>query len=347
MTTTTPAFGRGGDSAQEAEDALSASRGGFARTHYLPIIGKDKSMVLRYITDEQDWIHAMTHGGAQTKNKPSDWPEARKWPEQMPATCRHDKAFVNMYGDCYICDNNVMGGFGKASKPTLRISAIACLREEVLWTAELVAQRGADPVLIGKRAGYRDATREIAETDEKGEPTGKTRIEPALVLVQKAMSNYFGGLKAMAKNYGTICDRDFIVQQRNENKDIEFHHIPLDKDGLAPGTEGWKRYEDALVAQKLDIQAILADKASDDYFARFFDPTKIPAPRQGKDDSTAGSQDSAQQSAPTNEPDPDRLAAMRARVQSAGGSPAPTTSVDSTPAGASARTSTMIDFSAG
>lgn len=350
MTTTAPAFGRGGDAAQEIEDALNASRGGsFAKIHYLPNIGKDKSLVLRYITDEPDWFNIMVHGGAQTKNAPSDYPADRKWPGSMPATCRHDKAFAGIYNDCYICDHEVMGNYGKPSKPTLRVTAIACLREEVLWTPALVAEYSADPALIGKRAGMKDVTREIAEVDDKGEPTGKTRVEPALVLVQKAMKNYFGGLRSIAKNYdNTICDRDFIVQQRNEEKDVEFHHIPLPPDGLAPGTEAWNRYADAMVTQKLDIGAFLSDRASDDYYARFFDPTKTPAPRKGKDDSTAGAQDAAPQEAkPSNEPSPDRLEAMKARVQSAGGgatSSVPAGTIPGTTAGAAPKTA-LIDFS--
>lgn len=318
-----PAFGRGGDAAQQAEEALAATRGSnFRRTEYLPNIGKDKTVFIRYLTDSPDWYHTLQHNSVPTKSAPSDWPAQRKWPDSMSAVCRYDEAFAGIYSDCYICDAKLVSQYGRECKASLRVWALAVLREEVLGTQAMVDQGMISAEQVGRRVGFKDATREVDETDADGKPTGKKTIEPRIVVVNKAMNNYFSGLNSMYGIYGTVCDRDYVLKQIGEKKDVEFQHIPLDPTPThKPGTESWAAYDEAIKAQGLDLAAIMAEKASDDFFAKFFDPNKQAPQREKKDgEQSSGGQatqaSQIQQSvAPSNDVDPDRLAAMRARIR--------------------------------
>lgn len=374
MTTTAaarPTFGRGGESAAEVEEALNATRGGsnFRRIQYLPKMEQNETIFLRYITDSHEWMYAMSHQFVPTKeNKPASWPKERSFPKSMPATCRYDDAFKAkpkegipaFYNDCYICDAGILNQWNKPCKPGLRVLAIACLREEVLGTQDMVTQGLITAEMVGKRVGFKDATREVEvpEKDDKGEfvkdkdgkVITKTVIEPALVVVHMAIKNYFGGLQSMFGLFGTVCDRDFALVRKYEGTDTDYQHIHLaETPNHKPGTESWKRYEVAIKEQGIDLQEILLDKATDEYFATFFDPTKEPPARESKGGDSSGSaqaQPSApaqqQAAAPTNEVDPDTLAAMRARLQGGTAPAAQThqeaTSQPGTPAGG-------IDFS--
>lgn len=326
--TQAPAFSRGGDAAQQMEEELSASRGSnFRRTEYLPNIGKGNTIFVRYLTDSPDWYHTLMHTSAPTKAAPSDWPKERKWPESLPAICRYDKAFKAMYSDCYICDAQLVNKWGKVSKPVLRVWALAVIREEVIGTPDMVEKGWISQEQVGKRVGFKDATREVEETDEDGKPTGKKTIEPRIVVVNKAMNNYFTGLNSMFGIYGTVCDRDYALKQVGENKDVEFQHIPLDPTPThKPGTESWAAYDEAIKTQGLDLVTIMSDKASDDFYAKFFDPTKEAPKRESKNSDGSeskgqGAPAAQQQASPSNEPDADRLAAMRARIRGGGAEP--------------------------
>lgn len=306
---TQPAFRRGGDEAQEEAKRQQGAR--FSRTNFLSIEDGEQA-VLRYLTEKPDWIYVDQHASVPTKPKPADYDG--KWPESMPAVCRHDKAFASMYEDCYICDQmkDVTNQWGRpVSGKGIRIWALAVLREEVIGSPETTD----DPEMYGKRLGFRDKTREVAEVDDEGKPTDKTKEERALVVVNMAPSNYFNGLSATGSVYGTVRDRDYFVKRSGKGNDTAYTHIPLDKtESLQPGTEKWQRYEEAIAEQKLDLVQIVADRASDEYYARFFDRTKT-APASGSKSANAAAQPAAPAQAPASDVDEDRLAAMRERVR--------------------------------
>lgn len=370
-TATASRFARGGDSAIEAEEALSASRGGgtsFRRTNYLPKIGKGNHIVLRYLLDSSDWFYVESHPGAPTKGAPTDWPKDRKFPASMPAVCRYDSAFKAVvadpskgitedlpavYTDCYICDAKLINSFGKEAKPVIRVYTLAIIREEVIGTQEMVDKNQIQPQMVGRAVGYRDGTREVEvpKKDAKGEvikgSDGKveteTIVEPAIIVVNQAVSNYFQGLQSLVGIYSaqgeSILDRDMIVKQNDEGKDVEYQHIPLNvMPSLKPGEPAWDRYSKFIEEQgdSVNIESILMDRSSDDFFATFFDPTKEAPKRDAKSGDKAsasnGSAPASQQAAaPSNEPaGADALAAMRDRVR--GVKPAEATAQAETPA---------------
>jgi hypothetical protein len=314
-----PNFGRGGESAAEAEEQLSASRGGnFRKTNYLPKIGKGKSIFIRYVLDSQQWYYANAHPAVPTKNKPANWPEGRSWPKTMPAVCRYDKTWKGIHADCYICDAKLINEWGRPCNPVLRVWTIAVIREEVIGTQEMVDKEIIPAEMVGKRVGFKDATREIDEVDAEGKPTGNKKQEIAMIVVNQAMPNYFSGLQAMFGVFGTLCDRDYVLLQKDEGKDVDFQHIHMDPSAShQPGTESWKRYEQAIKDQGIDIEALLVDRASDDFYATFFDPNKEAPIKEKKEDvKTPASAPTAQQAAaPDHDVDQEALKAMRDRLK--------------------------------
>lgn len=311
-TTTKPVFSKGGKAAEEADEIVRKAGGKqFSKVTYLSIEADDYQIV-RYLTDSPDWVYVKQHAGAPTKNGPADY--TGTWPTAMPATCRHDKAFAGIYTDCYICDEGLINKWGRKCNPQIRVWAIAALREEVIGTQEMADAGNIPQERVGFLVGCRDVVRQVEETDDKGDATGNTIEELALVVVNQPVNNYFGGLNSAYGTYGSVCDRDFKVERKGVEKDTEYHNIALDKTpNLKPGTEKWARYDQAIADQKLDLGEIIADKASDDYFARFFDPTKTVETKSGNENKSAPA--AQQAAAPSNEPDPNRLQAMRDRVK--------------------------------
>lgn len=350
MTSTKSRFGRGGQEAEEAAEAAAATGkgGGFRRTHYLPKMDKNDQIFLRYLTDSPEWYYVMSHASAPTKAKPDNWP-SNNWPESMSAICRYDKAFQAdpgsgleaVYHDCYICDAGLVNQWGRPCKATQRLYALAVRREPVLGTDEMVAQGLIQEHQVGKRVGFRDATREVEvpKRDEKGEVVkdseGKVVLEKTteldILVINQAMNNYFSSLQSAYNAYGTVCDRDYVVTRKGEGKDTDYPHVPLDKiDSHVPGSDSWKVYEEAVKEQgdSVDIEKILEERSSDDYFARFFDPNK-EAPLPGNSnggDKPSGEQASSQsgqspslakepESNAGNDISQDKLREMRERIR--------------------------------
>lgn len=333
-----PTFTFGGDEA-DAQDQAKPKGGNFRRAHYFEDPGDGGQVLLRYITDfhagPQGWLPIQHHNLVPTKPKPADYP-SEKWPSVMPAICRYDKAFRGdpavgrpaVHTDCWVCDTKPEKKWGGWCKPTPRVFAIACLREEVLGTDEMVAGGRIPADMVGKRVGFKNKTREVTYNDKDGNEV--TKQELALVVIQKSMTNYFGGLLSIGRVYGTVCDRDYIVQQKGVQKDIEFHHIAMEPGPLKPGTDSWKQYEEALTEQNLSLPDIVVEQASDEWYAKWFDPTKTFKWASGKGskdaaDAQTGSSSSSQassqqasggqQSVGTNEVDQDRLRAMTERIR--------------------------------
>jgi hypothetical protein len=359
-----------GVGAEEAEEAAKEMGGGvgFRRT-YIPKIGKGNHIFLRYISDHHQWIYATCHPSVPTKPAPSDWPKDKKWPKNVSATCRRDKAFGGYYKDCYPEDSGLRDEWGKALSPKVRIWAVAVLREEVICTPEHitagVTNAYGQPLTqadVGKRIGFTDAIRTVLvpdldangkeQYDDKGKMKTKEIQEIALVLVNKAMNNWFVHAKSLVPIYGgTICANDFAILETNEGADVEWGHQSVnDTHGThQPGTPSWQRYEQARIDQGLtdaDIMKMIADKASDDFFAKYVDPTK-PQPSYAQMSGRAAGQTGQQgqtgvqvpdgmgqpvngqsaqaqavAQAASNDVNEDTLAKMRARLQPGGAAPA-------------------------
>lgn len=302
--TTVPNIRRGGQGAEEA----SKTGGKFAKINYFSLDDKE-SKIYRFLTDSPDWFWVKQHPSVPTKNKPEDF--TGNWPSSMPAVCRHDEAFAGIYTDCYICDTPVMSPHdaSKPLKPAIRVWALAIEREKV--------EEG------GVVKGYRTVMEEVPERNEKGEETGKNIRQPKIVVVNMGVKNFFSGLQGIYGLFNTVCDRDYMIRRTGTGLDTDYQIIPLDKiPGVEPGTDTWAKFEKAVADQNIDLLQVIADRASDEYYARFFDPTKTPTPTKGKEEGGA-STTAATTTPPAGDSggaavDPDRLAAMRDRVRGTG-----------------------------
>jgi len=351
MSATKSRFSRGGDEAEEMSKS-SGGGGGRRRPEFFKLEPGAHDF-LRYLMDQPQWYNSRMHTGVPTKAKPKDWPADSNWPSSMPATCRYDQAFAAVeeaglpaiHTDCYICDSEMDNSYGKRSYPVARHWTLAVLRDEVIGTAEMAAAGKIQPDQVGTRVGFKDRLRqvEVPKKDDKGDFVKsadgslvmESVTERAIVVVNQPMKNYFGGLNTMYSVYKTLCDRDYQVTRYGEGRDTDYRHVPLDTTpDLKPGTEKWKRYEQAIEEQgdAADIEAIIEERASDEYFALFFDPTKEAPSRSngdgqkatGKQETPAQSQGQLNLTKPSAEPSEDMVASMRQRLSNPGGAPSET-----------------------
>lgn len=306
--TTTPDFRRGGEAAAEA----SKSKGGPRGARFFSL-GDGETAILRLLTDNPDWIFVDQHSSIPTKPKPADWGD-RSWPESMTAVCRKDKAFGGIYSDCYACNltgTNKWGG--KLSKTTIRVWALAVVREEVLGDG---TEEMGGPEKKGKRIGCQDKMVEVEVHDKDGKATGEKRLEREYVILNFADKNFFAPFSAFYATYGTVCDRDYVIRRTGKDKDTTYNPVPMDPTpNLAPGTERWKeKYLDDMAEKGIDLAKIVASKADDEYFALFLDPGKSAPSRNKGDDSDEGQGD-----VPAPQVDADeeaRIQALKDRVKS-------------------------------
>lgn len=301
--TAAPSFRRGTQAMEEAFEQASAS---FAKDHFFKLEDKE-SCILRFLTEADydpniegsGFITVLQYGNVPTKPAPKGY--TGNWPSSMPAVARSDEAFTGMFADDYIAEF-VRDSKGNPLRPSPRYWAYACLREEVFGD-------GSDdlggPAMKGKVIGYRDKTREVViKRDDKEE----TVVEKAVILVNMAYKNFYSQLIGFARQYGTMLDRDYhITRQGSGANDTTYRIVPLDP---IPGLdlrdpEVMKRYP---VAKPLGD--VIAERASDEYYARFFDRRVEVV----DDDGAQGAPASEQVRPATDVQDDERLAALRSRV---------------------------------
>lgn len=315
MTATAPAFRKGGEGAAEASKSQSFARGN--RIGYLSLDANEK-VIVRYITEYADWIYVAQHSSCPTKNKPQGFDG--KWPQAMTAICRYDPAFEGIYSDCYICDAEIQNKYGKRVSNATRIWALAVEREEVIGDG---SDALGGPDMKGKRVGCTDVMEEVDEVGPDGKETGNKIVQRKYVIVNFAHKNFFSGLAACNSEYGSTTDRDYRITRTGAETDTIYSHFPLaETPNLKPGTPKWQeKYLDDLAAREIDLGTIVAEKASDDFYARFFDPTKTVKPRgkDGKDgevetEVVSTAEVEAEQAESDAERE-ERVKALRARVQ--------------------------------
>ena len=328
---------KGGDFAREIEYLrLDASPAGKAQ-------GKDR-IILRFLTDSHNrhpeqpmskynlaWLTIADHY-APTKPKPEYVNKDANWPQKMSATCRKDPVFAAKYGGaCFLCDT-------VKNKPSKRTWALAVEREEV---------RNEQ----GQILGYRDKTREVFATDEKGDlivvgtdSEGKKEYQrktvPAYIVMSMGWKNFFQPLEGQASYFNSLLDADWLITRTGtKNDDTSYAPIRVAEQvlsddnpwGLAAGT----KYDLSIpgLMEKVypdmpDLRKIITDRVNDDYYGRFFIPGWTPEGFQ------AGQQQGGQQATQTGQafmasapsapaaptppqgeaPTADALAALQARV---------------------------------
>lgn len=262
-------FRRGGTAAEQAEKEANVSSSGRRGPDFFGLKEDGDSTVLRLLTDHDDWIWVDQHSFVPTKPGPKD---AEKWPKSMTSVCRRDKAFSGHYEDCYICDQKLNNSFGKVASPRVRVWALAVERELVRGDG---SEALGGPAKQGVVIGVRDKIDEIDELNADNKPTGNKLHYPRLLIINMPMKGFFSHFKALHGLYGTVADRDFVVTRSGKGTETEYKIAPIDPiPDVRPGTPAWDKYLQAVNERDVSLEAIVADKASDEYYARFFDPTK-------------------------------------------------------------------------
>lgn len=296
-----PNFRKGGEAGEEASAKASVR---FAKVEYFSLEDKEQGL-LRFLTEHTDWITVDQHQMIPTKSKPADY--TGNWPEKMGAVCRKDKAFD--YGECYICDFGLeKGKGGKVKRPQPRTWALACRREEVIENGRVV--------------GIKDKLREVQRKKEGSDET-ETVIEKDIVVVRFAWSNFWHNIQAAAGHYGTVLDRDYLVQRKGSGLDTDYSILPIDPVPAADGEKFDLRNPDfmKLYANDYDLEEIITGQSSEEYYARFFDP-RVTVTKEGGVAQTG----EAPEPKPDNDVSEDRLKALKDRVTnygSAGGNGQP------------------------
>lgn len=312
-------FTQVGEGAVEAGKSQGGSR--FNKIEFFDL-DDGETAFLRFLWDSPEWVYCDQHAMVPTKNPPADY-TGTSWPKAMPATCRYWKVFNGFFSDCFVCDSKMKDQWGKDMKPKSRVWCVAQVREEVFGDG---TEEMGGPAMKGKRLGFKDALREIEEKDAEGNLTGNKTYERRLVVINQSSFMFFDGLQSIYTAYGTVCDRDYLIQKKGKGKDAKWPILPMDPvEGCnRDNAEWWAKYDEAQKEQGVDIPGIkrlIVDRASDDYFARFIDPNKTPEPREGQQ--TGGQASGAPQGAPahqqavqgTPEPDAAALQAMKDRVR--------------------------------
>lgn len=253
--------GRGIEAMQAAKAEAEAAKTNRPKTSYFGLKDGEKG-IIRIITPIDKMPHVLYHNYVPTKPAPgSTTPSA-----PMSAACRVQRAFTRpdgskVFPDCWICDAKVTNSRGQIIKPTWKMVAVACLRE---WNGER----------------FIDTPREVEMTLEDGTKT--TVPQRALVIVAQAPSNFWELILPMSSRTGTLSDRDFEITRSGQGKDTKYVPMPFDTDPLLnPKTEAWNSYLEAAKAQGLDPDKFVIGQASDEYYARFFDP-RFTVNDQGK-----------------------------------------------------------------
>ncbi|PPS89516.1 hypothetical protein [Streptomyces sp. MH60] len=275
---TSPAinFRRGGSAAAQAEKEDNVSSSGRRGPDFFGIKEDGESLVVRLLTDHDEWIWVKQHSFVPTKPGPKD---AEKWPEAMTSVCRYDEAFGGHYKDCYICDAKIKSKWGKLASSRVRVWALVVERELVRGDG---SEALGGPAKQGVVIGVRDKIDEIDELDADGKPTGVKLNYPRILVINQPMKGFFSHLKAIHGLNGTVVDRDFQITRDGKGTDTEYKFAAIDpirdpatqQNLIAPGTPAWDKYLQAVAEREISLDSIVADKASDAYYARFFDPSK-------------------------------------------------------------------------
>lgn len=316
--------------AAASKEASEASGGGFARDFDYFNLKNGESAFLRFMTDAfidpryphvGGWIPVMQHQSLPTCPRPAwhstgERTKDKNWPGRMKCVCRNTmvgpegdkKPLWPMLpdadeGDCWVCKNRRSEKGGQL-RGTARSWALAILREQV-------QQPDGSFKFITK-------THEI-EREVNGEK--KMVVEPIIVVVNQAYSNFFKQLEGSAEAFGTntILDRDFKVTRVGEQLATDYIIVPMNQDPLDPADLN-KGYLDLRIPEHyaafntgVKLEDIVTGQASVEYQRRWFDPDYTP-PVKEESEGGGNTAPAAEQAKPAGDLDPASLAEMQARL---------------------------------
>lgn len=271
--------------------------------------------ILRFLEESANWRKVPTHRFFPTKPEPKD--HEGKWPEKMHGTCRAGRLASRYPQGCAICTSGFKGDYGKGSKA-----------DDIRYTLAIERESYKDD---NGRTRYRDKTVEVPVWDpETGEVSENQTITlPSLVMVGETMFRMMSNLKATGEAIGSLLTQDMrvkLVKNPSGSNGLVISSIPLERDDtILPGTEHWEMYQHTQKLWKpggLVLNREIMYRASDEWWNLFFlmqdgrTYKEHEMARGGGDSQPATATKSAgvPKGVTAEEPTPDRLAEVRARI---------------------------------
>jgi hypothetical protein len=316
-------FRQGTDSAKEA-----SARGPSSRKVEFLRMEADQLLFCRFLTDYYEIMDVMVHTMYPTKPKPEG--HEGNWPKTISTVCRNTKMGDErpMFPDgCYCCLHPRLDD-GKPRGAIPRTYGLLVVREEVISDGtDKFAIPGSNPVRIipkGQRAGFRDKKREYQAFDfNTNQPIGVPEMIPEVLMAEMGWNNFWVAAEGISQLFGSICSQEITIRRTGSGMNDTKYQIV----GLGPSSYDMREpqnlakygikvtgYDDLGRPQKeyppeYSLPHILYARASDDYYARWVDPTKTV------ERGSAGV-DQVVTKAPAEEVSQASLEAMRARLVS-------------------------------
>jgi hypothetical protein len=206
-----------------------------------------------------------------------------------------------MYDDCYACEHPRMED-GKPRGAISRTYGLIVTREQVLSDgSEKFLIPGSNPPQVipsGQRAGWRYKMREHQPFDADGKPAGPVEMVPEVLLVEMGWRNFWSDIAGISAIYGTVCNQEMSIRRTGTGiNDTAYKIIGLgvtkhdmrDPKALERFGITVSGYDDQgrpikVYPEHYSIPHILYAKASNDYYARWIDPTKSVEMKGGKEE---------------------------------------------------------------
>lgn len=281
-------FRQGVESAKEA-----SSRGPSSRMVDFLRMQDGDLLFCRFLTDAHEIMDAMCHTMYPTKPKPEGY--EGNWPSSISAVCRNTRMGDDqpMFPDgCYCCEHPRMDD-GKPRAAVSRTYGLIVVREEVMSDgSEKFTIPGSNPPRIipkGQRAGFRDKKRDYQAFDfNTNQAVGSVEMVPDVLLCEMGFKNFWSDIEGIAQLYGTLANQEMTIRRTGKGmNDTEYHILPLGpsnydlRDPAALAKYGIEvlGYDDmGRPIKKFPVHYSMAhmiyNRASDDYYARWIDPTK-------------------------------------------------------------------------
>lgn len=289
----TRSFRTGAEAAKVVQTGSS-----FMRLPYFSLKDGERKFV-QFITDCDEWHTVDTHAMVPTKAQPAGW--TSKWPATVQPVCRLTKMEdgLPLFPDCYVCsDIPDPRDSSKPFKRATRTWSLGVIVEEVFGDG---SDKLGGPSRLGKRFGFR------MKTVESTTPEGEKVNVPDIQVFTFAWGNFYAAIDGAASiNDGTITNLIFAIQRSGTGTDTKY--VPSSV-GVQTRNFNEEKYlkmcgielKDGkkIYPPHMDIPKMIMDRASDDYFARFIDPTKTVEVKPEKK---------------SNDVEPADLEAMRARI---------------------------------
>jgi hypothetical protein len=316
-------FRQGTEAAKE-----SASRGPSGRKVDFLRMNDGDLIFVRFLTDFYEITECMVHSMYPTKPKPEGY--TGNWPKTVSAVCRNSKMKdgAPMFPDgCYCCQHPRMDD-GKPRGAIPRTYGLMVVREEVVSDGtEAFLVPGSNPPQVipkGQRAGFRDKKREYQEFDfTTNQPVGGVEMIPDVLMAEMGWNNFWSDIEGISQLFGTIGNQEMSIRRTGAGmNDTKYHIVGLginkhdmrDPQVLAKYGIEVMGYDDLgrpikKYPKDYSLGHIIYARASDEYFARWIDPTK------SVEKSTAGVEQVVAKT-PVEEVSQASLEAMRARLVS-------------------------------